>query len=266
MELDATTFVLEIVNFLVLLWLLNRFFFRPVRAALQARADAEAARTQALNDERAALTAERAALQQAHADQAVQQERAKAALADEMAALRRDKLKALDEDLRSEREKADARMAQERARQCDQSERVMRERGAAFVTDYLKRLASPAMEDAIIGLFLQDLAARADDAALALRDGQPAESNSGGVAGEEALSPSAPALLELRTAYPVEAAQRARVESALAQLMGRAVHFAWHEDARLLAGICAHLPGHQLEASLRRGVDAFAAAPLSGAA
>ena len=37
MQLDWTTFILEIVNFLVLLWILKRFFFRPVREAIARR-------------------------------------------------------------------------------------------------------------------------------------------------------------------------------------------------------------------------------------
>ena len=32
MELDWTTFVLEIVNFLVLVWILQRYLYRPVLA------------------------------------------------------------------------------------------------------------------------------------------------------------------------------------------------------------------------------------------
>jgi F-type H+-transporting ATPase subunit b len=266
MELDATTFILEIVNFLVLLWLLNRFFFKPVRAALQARADAEAARNRAVSDERAALAAQREALAQEKAALATQGEQAKAALMDEIEALRRDKLKALDDTLRAEREKATARMEEERARQCDRSEQAMRARGAAFVSDYLQRLASPAMEAAIIALFLQDLAAHPADAAQALRDGRPLADGDAGADNVDPAVTRAPAVLELRTAYPVDPGQRAQVEAELIRLMGGEAHLVWHEDPSLLAGICAHLPGHQLEASLRRGIDAFADEPLSGVA
>ena len=50
MELDPLTLVLEIVNFLVLIWLLQHFLFKPVQAAIarrqqqlkQAQQDAEA--------------------------------------------------------------------------------------------------------------------------------------------------------------------------------------------------------------------------------
>ena len=37
MELNWTTFALEIVNFLALLWILKRFLYRPVLATLAER-------------------------------------------------------------------------------------------------------------------------------------------------------------------------------------------------------------------------------------
>ena len=40
MQIDATTFALEIINFLILLWILRRFFFAPVRAAIAWRTSA----------------------------------------------------------------------------------------------------------------------------------------------------------------------------------------------------------------------------------
>ena len=37
MELDWTTFVLEVINFLVLVWILRRYLYRPVLNTLAAR-------------------------------------------------------------------------------------------------------------------------------------------------------------------------------------------------------------------------------------
>lgn len=55
MQIDWTTFTLEIINFLVLVWILQRFLYRPVLNALDKRAarmrqqaeDAADARTKA---------------------------------------------------------------------------------------------------------------------------------------------------------------------------------------------------------------------------
>ena len=37
MQIDWTTLVLEIINFLVLVWILKRFLYKPVMEAIAAR-------------------------------------------------------------------------------------------------------------------------------------------------------------------------------------------------------------------------------------
>ncbi|WP_052162280.1 hypothetical protein [Aquabacterium sp. NJ1] len=249
MELDGTTFVLEIINFLVLIWLLNRFLFRPIQAALQAKADREAMQARELAEQRAAVQASAQELKQQMADLAAQRVKAEAALSADMAALKQKRMQVLDTELQAERDKAKARAEQERMRLCDQSEQVMRQRTSAFVSAYMARLASPALEAAIIDVFLADLAAQSDQATLALRDGW-------------AQSRSDAPVIDVSTAYPPSTVLCERVEAQLSALMGQAAKVVWREDPSLLSGICAHLPGHQLEASLRHGVDAFVQAPL----
>ena len=58
MEFDWTTFALEALNFLVLVWLLKRFFYRPVLAVIEARR-AETAKTIADAEARAPRGAKR---------------------------------------------------------------------------------------------------------------------------------------------------------------------------------------------------------------
>ncbi len=250
MELDGTTFVLEIINFLVLMWLLHRFLYRPIQAALQARAEKDAAQVQALADERAAVQVRAQELQQQMADLTAQRVKAEAALSADLAALRQQGLQALEAELQAEREKARARAEQERARLCDQGEQAVRQRTAAFVSTYLQRLATPALESAIVELFLRDLAAQSEQVRQVLRDGWSDTTREAPV-------------IDVSTAYPPPDALRQRLAAHLSELMGQNAHLAWREDPALLSGICVHLPGHQLEASLRQGVDAFAQLPTA---
>ena len=64
MGLDLTTFVLEIVNFLVLLWLLSHFLYRPVQAAIARRQQQAEQARQALEAQRLSLEAKQTELQQ----------------------------------------------------------------------------------------------------------------------------------------------------------------------------------------------------------
>ncbi|MBV8273438.1 MAG: hypothetical protein JO067_14315 [Cupriavidus sp.] len=246
MELDATTFVLEIINFLVLLWLLNRLLYRPVRAAIDTRAQAQASRQQALDERQAGIDAEAASLAHGKAELEARRRAAETDLADEIAALRQKRLAELARELDVEREKARARLAQQQQLSAAQQEGELRERAGRFVADYLARLASPAVEAAVMELFLDELARQSAPARAALREGW---SDRG----------EAPPNVEVSTAFPQPEAICTRVEAQINALMGTSARTRWQIDPQVLAGICVHLPGHLLEASLRRGVDAFAA-------
>lgn len=242
MNLDATTFALEILNFAVLLWLLRRFLFRPVQAALAARTQAEQQQRDALVTQQQGLDARAQALAVREAGQAAQRESARQALAQEIATLRSQRLAALDTELHDEREKAQARLQREAAARQEQVDRQLQARAAGFVADYLTRLANPAVEAALIELFLTDLAGQAEALRPQLR----------ALAGASATEP-----VGLFTAFPVPEALQARVAAGLQAVLGDGLALRWTQDPTLLAGLSVHLPGHQLEASLRRGVDAF---------
>jgi F-type H+-transporting ATPase subunit b len=244
MELDVTTFALEIVNFLVLLWLLNRFLYRPVQAALDARARAATEQVRDIEKQRTALEAKSAQLERERAELSVRRDAAERDLADEIGVLRQKRLTELTRELQAQREKARARMEQELAGARQQTESELRSQAAAFVAQYLRRLASPSTETAVIELFLTDLAQQADPARAALR------------AGWAERAAGAPPI-DVSTAFAPAAALRERVESAIVALMGQVARTEWRLEPELLAGICVRLPGHQLEASLRRGIDAF---------
>ncbi len=246
MELDATTFLLEVVNFLVLLWLLTRFLYRPMRAALDARVQAAAQQAAQLQSRRAALEARSADLQRQQRELEQRREAAEHDLASEIAREREARLSKLHREVDDERAKARARMDQELASARDQASDAARRVASSFVADYLRRLASPELEAAITRLFLTDLKQQSEAARAALREGL-------------SLHRDGMAVVDIATAHETPATLREQVEAQLRELLGAPVRLTWRIDAALLAGICVHMPGHQLEASLSRGVDAFAA-------
>lgn len=245
MELDATTFILEIVNFLVLLWLLQHFLFKPARAALSARAHAAAEQAERLQAERAALAAGVADLDAQRQAIAAGREAAERELTQAMAQERQQRLTELMGEIRAEREKSRVLQQQEQARLAEQGDREGKRRAAGFVAGYLGRLASPALEAAIMELFLADLAEQSVQAQTALRHGWD-EHHDG--------TPK----IQVATAFAAPVELQSRIEAQLTALIGEPTRSQWQLEPALLAGICVHLPDYQLEASLRRGIDAFA--------
>jgi F-type H+-transporting ATPase subunit b len=238
MGLDATTFILEIVNFLVLLWLLTRFLYRPLQAAIAARQQQQEQAYQALQAERAELEAQRVQLDARHAEMESQRDSARRQLAAEIDTERAKRLTELSSELATERAKAEVRLAAWLTQQAQQQDEEAAQRAEAFLRGYLTRLAGPELEHAIVGLFLADLAALPEET-------------------RRPLQASTLATVEVASAYDMTESQRNQVENALATLLGFTPQFDWQRDPALIAGLAARLDGHLLEASLAKSLDAL---------
>lgn len=241
MGLDATTYVLEILNFLVLLWLLRRYLFQPllkvIRQRQQQAEDALHQQQEAQNQ----LALERQKLAQEHAAWQAERSRAEQQLTEEMAQERRQRLAALEADLAKERAQAHVRLAHLAEQQASEQQRQSADQALQFLSQYMQRLAGPELEQAIIRLFLEDLQ-QLDDATrtMLLTQAQADEHN-----------------ICINTAYPIAPEQRQQLEQQLRYSLPTERPYLWREDPRLKAGICLELDGHLLEASLAAGLDAF---------
>ncbi|MGA7986433.1 MAG: hypothetical protein WCA01_14730, partial [Burkholderiales bacterium] len=104
MQLDLTSFVLELINFAVLVWILHRFLYKPVLAAIDRRRAAvekSLAQAKTARDEAAALKTQ---VEERLASWELERAEAKGKLAAELAAQRE---KALAETTRAaEQERA----------------------------------------------------------------------------------------------------------------------------------------------------------------
>ncbi|MFI5168406.1 MAG: F0F1 ATP synthase subunit B [Thermoanaerobaculales bacterium] len=244
MEFDWTTFGLEALNFLVLVWLLKRFFYRPVLAVIEARR-AESAKTitdaEAVRREADGLKSE----YQAHLAE-VDEERAaaKAQLDAEIAAERARRLAALEAEIAEERKRREALEARERSEIEHALERQAMAIAARFATRLLERLAGPELEAKLADLALSEIEAQAPDKREALRTALR----------EPGVT------IKVVSSYPLDAARRAAFTQALGRLAGRALAPEFAEDTVLKAGICIMAGSWVLMANLRDELNFFATA------
>jgi len=234
MQLDWTTFLLQIVNFLVLVWLLKRFLYRPVMdviARRQAAIDASVEEARATEARARALQADYEA-RMAELDTA--QAARVARLADELAVERRKRLAALDGELQAEREKRAALAEREAAELRRQTRRAARQDAAAFASRLLGRLADAHLDRRLLDMLVADLPTLVP----AQRDGLR----------KAAAGPDA--RLEITSARGLDAAARQALESALADLLGRPLTPHYATDPALVAGLRVGLGAWLLAASL----------------
>jgi F-type H+-transporting ATPase subunit b len=221
LELNWSTVALEILNFLILVWILKRFLYQPVldviarrRAGIEkALADAETRRTEA------------ASLQQQYEGRLAEWDRerqqAREALARELDAERSRKLVELQTTLEQEREKV--RVAEER-RQADavrKLEETALLHAARFTTRLLQQASGPDLEARLADLAITGLTALPAERIADLRNshGKP------------------PGAIRVTTAFPLADGQRQRLEQALASIADPDIPRQFEQDSALLAGV-----------------------------
>ncbi len=157
MEFDWTTFTLEIINFLILVWILKRFLYRPVLDVIARR---RAGIEKTLADAQR-IEADANLLKQQNEQRLAQweteKEAAHAALMTELADLRESKMAALETNVAQEAERR--HVLDERRRR--EFERMIEEKGIALGTQFsaklLTRIASQELETKLYTLLLEDL-------------------------------------------------------------------------------------------------------------
>src|SRR5471032_287579 len=243
MPIDWFTVLAQATNFLVLIWLLKRFLYRPVLAAIDAREQAVAA---ALADATAA-GAQAKSERDTYRQRSAQLEQQRAALlqqATEQAGVEGQRLR---DQARQEAEAA--RAAQQAALQADArlnaAALALRAQQAVFAIarKVLADLAGADLEEGAVGAFLRQLAQL------------PAQQR-------DTASPG-----WVRSAFALPQAQRDAIEAALRQLSGGAVALRYDTSPDLLAGIELTAGGQRLDwnidAYLASWRDSLIATPVA---
>jgi F-type H+-transporting ATPase subunit b len=239
---DWTTFALEVLNFLVLVWLLKRFLYRPVMDVIERRrADEEktVADARALRDEAQALKAQ---YEDKLAHAAEDRERALARLDSEIAAERARRLAGVEADVAADRQRREAIEAREREQHAVERDRQAARLGLRLAARLLDRLASPAVEDQLVTVALDDLRALPEAERDALTSGLTATD----------------VPIEVATAFALPPPRRAALTEALGALVGHAVAPAFVEDPALKAGVRIRAGAWLLTANLGDELASFA--------
>ena len=252
MLIDWFTVLAQVVNFLILVWLLKRFLYRPILDAIDARekrialalADADAKKTEAEQ--------ERDAFQ--HKNEAFDQQRA-ALLSQATDEAKAERLRLLDaarqesDSLRAKRQEA---LISEQQSLSEALTRRAREEVFAIARKTLADLAGETLEARMADVFLRRLR-ELDDAAMA------------GL--KSAFSVSSSPLL-VRTAFALPPPQRAAIETALKETLGGEMQVQFETAPDLVSGIEIGSNGHKLAwsiadylASLGKAVDDLLKAP-----
>lgn len=244
MDFDWSTFFLEIINFLILVWILKRFLYHPILGVVaRRRADIEKTLTDARRIETEAGEHKQQILHEL-AQWGEEKDAAKARLREELAAEREHLMAGLEKAVAEERERR--RVLDERQQR--DFKRAVEEQGvaqgAAFCAKLLSRLATKELETRLYVLLLEDLSSLRVEDKRAMTD-----------------AAAMPGLqLKVQSAFALDEDRRAELVRALSEVAGNTLQVEYHENPELLAGFQVSIGPWMLHANLRDELKFFSGA------
>lgn len=247
MELSWSTFVLEIINFLILVWILKHFFYAPVKQVIERRRKAiEDSLSQA-----EAMRNEAKEVEARYKDRLSQWEQekkqAREALHKEINEERNRLTEAMQTAVEKEREKAkvlETRRASEAQRK---NEQLALKHAAQFTSKLLGRLASEELEQKLCELLLEELPQLPPERLETLRNMYGSEDN----------PVATQAMVKVSSAYQLPESCHDKITTALSDLAGKPIECEFVRDPQLIAGLRINIGSLVLRANLHDELQLF---------
>jgi F-type H+-transporting ATPase subunit b len=240
-EFSWTTFTLQVINFLVLIWLLTRFLYRPIARVLAERKATSERVTAQAQEVKAQAEAMRERYESRLADWQREKDALKNDLDAELSALRVRKRAELQATLEQERQQAQI-MEDAHLREL---ERRVRERIAASGTEFcsrlLSRIAGPEVEARLVDVAMADLRSLP-------------QSRLNGIA----KSLDSREAIRVTTRYQLNESARALLTATLSSLLGRNVSPVFEQNDDVISGLRINVGTVSLEADLADELRFFA--------
>lgn len=233
MTLDPLTFIFEIINFLVLLWLLKRFLYKPVQQAIMQRQQQAAAALNAAVVREQAAAAALATHTQALQDWQHEKQHRQNALHAELAEERDKTLLTIQAAAQTEKQRLQSLAIQDQARQALAMQQQAATLALKMSRHFLQRCAGHELDDLLFKLFLDDLSCLSSEQKEQLRQ---ALNGNGSV--------------QLHSARPLSAAQQNTLSNALQALLAAPLTCHFDIRADLISGLRIEIGAQVLHANL----------------
>ncbi len=233
MLLDNFTIIAQLINFLILIWLLKRFLYGPLLAAIDAREQRLRDQQQlARNEQEAALAKQRQFVQQRQ-QLAEQQTQLLQDARNQAEAERRQLIDQARQDIAELRSRWQQQLAAEQQAVTSRLRKQTEDTMLQSLNTMLTELTSYDLQQAAIATFIQRLA-RLDERQIEL------------LKGDSSVEPEAYLVVTTST---LTADQKEPLEAAVSAITG-AAQFRYQTNSELLCGIELHHCGHKLSWSL----------------
>ena len=221
MELNWSTFLLEIINFLVLVWILKRFLYRPILSILgKRRQNIQQSLSEATERHAQAIELEQQYKQRLD-DWSLEKQQLMQALQQEIQAERTQKLEQLNSELTHEREKTIVVEQRRQVEKLAQYQHTAHQQGARFASRLLSAVASRELESRLFELFITTFDELNKERKETLHNACENSSKT----------------MTVTSAFGLSSSQQQQLEKKLKVLCNRPVKIEYEIDPQLLAGL-----------------------------
>lgn len=234
MLIDWFTVIAQVINFLILVWLLKRFLYRPILNAIDAREKRIADELGDADRQKAEAKQEREEFQQKNETFDKERNARLNQLTEETKKERTQILDSVRQEANDLRTKLDTALVNEQRILQEELTRQARDEVFAIARQALSDLAGTTLEQRMTDIFLQRLRELNDDGKVSLKS---------------AFTTSTQPLL-VRTAYKLPAEQREVIEEAIKETLGKDKQVQFETDANLLSGIEMSSDGQKIAWSI----------------
>lgn len=237
MEFNISTFGLEIINFLILIWILQRLFYKPLLAMIAKRKqeiektleDAETVRQQAKEQ-----------LEIYENRQKLWEQEKQAALTifhQQMDAERTGQLSKIQQELEQERQINQVTLEHQQQEFEQHAQQNALKNGAKFVGLLLQQMATPELEIQLAQLLLERLTTLPDACKLSLQN-----------------TPE----IKITSVYPITTNLQQQLEQRFTTLISQSLSFQYQQNATLIAGLRIDIDSWVFNANLKHELSGFA--------
>ena len=241
MELSWSTFILEIINFLVLVWILIHFLYRPVLDIIKKRQD----NIEQIQQEANLKFANAEALQQEYegrlTDWEHEKQQKREVLQQEIQEERQKRMEQITTELKNERKKAEVIEQRLKTEQQNHYLEQATLRAARFAYKFLSAVASPELESKMVDILIKDLTSLDEDQIASLRQSCHLPLDK----------------IIICSAYPLKEEQLQALEKALQLLCDQSIPAEYQQDTALIAGLRITLGSWVLRMNLQDELSSF---------
>lgn len=245
MQFDWSTFALEIINLLVLVWLLKRFLYQPVLNLVARRRDEIRQQLEEASQRQEQAETLRQQFEQRLSDWEEEKSKARDELNHALEQEREKRLQALEEELSRQGQKYELQQQQLQAEWRSDAEDEALKLAAAFSSRLLSELSGPELNQRLLQLFLRQFAELPDSTVERWRESWD----------DQKLR------VDISSAIALNSSEKQQVRDALQRrldLQNIDCHFS--QDEKLIAGLRVAMGSWLLRANVRDELRFFAEA------